>query len=791
MKLRQQLGRQILYFDGGSGTMLQKMGLAPGEAPEMWNLSHGECIRALHAQYLAAGADFITTNTFGANALKFDNVEEMILAALSHAKAARDAHGGDKTRYIAFDMGPLGRLLRPLGDLDFEEAVALFACNVRAAVQGGADVILVETMNDLYEAKAAVLAARENSTLPVFLTTVFDESARLMTGASPEAVVAMAEGLGVDAVGVNCSLGPAQMLQSVVPRLVACAHVPVIVNPNAGLPHAGSDGAVFDVDAESFSDEMVRIAACGATILGGCCGTTPEYIEKTVRKTASMHPCAPRNAHVPVVCSYTHAVTIGRDGALIGERINPTGKPKLKNALRSGDLSYILAEAVRQQARGAHILDVNAGLPDIDESQVLPQVVCAVQGVCDLPLQIDTSNPEALARAMRCYNGKPLVNSVNARPESMQAVFPLVKRYGGVVVALTLDENGIPDTPQGRLDIARRIVLEAQRYGIGACDIVVDPLAMAVSADEKSARCTLESIALIRGELGVATILGVSNISFGLPQRPTVNAAFFAMALSQGLDCAILNPDSDQMLGTYYAVRMLQGMDEKCGAYVRFASAQQADKVQETAAQMSLKDAIVNGMSDAAAQQARTLLQSEAPLALIDTHIVPALDEVGRGFEEKRVFLPQLLMSAEAANAAFEVVRGAFSKGSGARGKVVIATVRGDIHDIGKNIVRVLLQNYGFEVIDLGRDVPAQTIVEAVEKSGARLVGLSALMTTTVPAMQETIALLHERDAGVRIVVGGAVLTQAYADSIGADYYAADAMQTVRYAQRVLEENAL
>ena len=787
MNLVERIGREILYFDGGSGTMLQKMGLMPGELPENWNLSYPDRIRKLHREYLRAGADFVLTNTFGVNALKFDDPETIIRAAFANAFAAReDCADMGKTQYVAFDLGPIGRMLRPLGDLDFEDAVAMFARNVHCAAECGADVILIETMNDLYEAKAAVLAAKENCDLPVFLTTVYDESCHLLTGADPEAVAAMAEGLGVDALGVNCSLGPRQMAEGVVPRLAKCVHVPLIVNPNAGLPRSENGATVFDVGADEFSDVMVEIVKQGATIVGGCCGTTPEYIRKTVEKTRGLTPCMPNNPRVPVIGSYTHAVTIGQAPVLIGERVNPTGKKRMKEALRSGDISYLLSEAVRQQDEGAHVLDVNVGLPEIDECEVLTRAMEEIQAVCDLPLQLDTSDPKAMGRAMRRYNGKPLVNSVNGKREIMEKIFPLVKKYGGVVIALTLDESGIPETAEGRLAIAERIKNTAAEYGIDPSDIVVDPLAMAVSADAKSAKTTLRSIELIREKLGLRTSLGVSNISFGLPQRPVINAAFFAMALERGLDCAIMNPFSREMMQTYYAFCALRGIDRDCRAYLEFAAKGQDDAPKaKAAADMTLKDAIENGMAQKSGELAATLLETQAPLAIIDSQIVPALDEVGRGFEQKRVFLPQLLMSAEAANAAFESVKRAIPQGGGSQGKIVIATVQGDIHDIGKNIVRVLLQNYGFDVLDLGRDVPPEEVCRAARESGAKLVGLSALMTTTVPAMAETIRLLKEEKVDARVVVGGAVLTQEYADAIGADFYAKDAMQTVRCAQEV------
>ena len=787
MSIRQRLGKDRLYFDGGTGTMLQEMGLLPGEFPEEWNRTHPDEVRRLHGRYFEAGADIVVTNTFGLNGLKFENVEELAALAVEHVRAAAapfEAQG--RVCYTAFDIGPLGRMLRPFGDLDFEEAVALFARNVRAAAKAGADLILIETMNDLYEAKAAVLAAKENCDLPVFLTAVFDQTGRLMTGATPETVVAVAEGLGVDAVGVNCSLGPKEMLDHIVPRILACAHVPVIVNPNAGLPRSSEGKTYYDVDAEEFSCVMYEIGKLGVPLLGGCCGTTPEYIRKTIEKTRDLPVRCAYPERKTVVTGYTGALEIGNVPVLIGERINPTGKSRLKQALRENDISYLLEEAVRQQDAGVQVLDVNVGLPEIDEAAVLARAVTQIQGVTDLPLQIDTADPEAMALAMRLYNGKPLVNSVNGKKESMDAVFPLVKKYGGAVIALTLDEEGIPQTAQGRASIAEKIVREAAGYGIDASQIIIDPLALTVSADRDSARVTLDSIRRMK-EMGLHTSLGVSNISFGLPQREMLNAAFFAMALESGLDCAIMNPFSEAMMNVWYATNALRGLDENCIAYMDYASKKKSSAVPAARTDQTLSGAIVSGMKEAAGQKAEELLREKDPLAVINEDIVPALDRVGVGFEKKTVFLPQLLMSAEAANAAFDEVKKMIPKGAQEKGKIILATVKGDIHDIGKNIVKVLLQNYGYEVLDLGKDVAPQAVCDAARENGIRLVGLSALMTTTVPSMQETIRLLREEGIEAKVIVGGAVLTQEYADAIGADHYARDAMETVRYAERFFD----
>ncbi|MBE5808192.1 MAG: homocysteine methyltransferase, partial [Clostridiales bacterium] len=670
----------------------------------------------------------------------------------------------------------------------------------------GVDLILEETMNDLYEAKAAVLAAKASG-LPVVLTTAYDSTHKLLTGADPKAVVAVAEGLDVDAVGVNCSLGPDQMLP-IVDELVEYASVPVVVNPNAGLPRSEHGRTVYDVGPEDFARTMRVIAQKGAHGLGGCCGTTPDHIRALVGAVSDLRPVPFSEKERTLVASFTHAVEFGRRPVLIGERINPTGKKRLKEALRTNDLSYILGQGVTQQEQGADVLDVNVGLPEIDEPAMMRAVVDELQSVTDLPLQIDTTNVEAMETALRRVNGKAMINSVNGKEEVMRAVFPLAKKYGGLVVALTIDESGIPETAQGRVDVARRIIARAGEYGIKKKDIIVDPLAMSISADPGAAMVTLEAVRRIREELGVMTSLGVSNISFGLPQRDMINGTFFAMALADGLDAAIMNPGSAEMMKAYRACLALRGMDEHCEGYIAFAercaplaqgaanapaqAKQAAPGIAREPALEPLAGAIVKGLRQRAAEEAEALLGAgRASIDLIDGALIPALDFVGKGFEENTVFLPQLLMSAEAAAAAFDAIREALSR-SGAvqqiRGRVVLATVQGDIHDIGKNIVKVLLQNYGFEVIDLGRDVPPETVVETVLSEGIRLVGLSALMTTTVPAMEATIKLLREKAPECKVCVGGAVLNREYAESIGADRYCRDAMETVRYAEEVSNE---
>lgn len=792
MTIKETVKNQRLYFDGGMGTLLQKKGLKAGELPENWNLTHADVITDIHLQYLEAGANILTSNTFGANCLKFENLEEIIMAAIANAKKAIELFSGNKENcFVAFDIGPLGKMLKPLGDTDFEEAVEIFAKSFEIANRSGADLILIETMNDTYETKAAVLAAKENSSLPIFVTNAYDENARLMTGANPAAVIALLEGLGVDAIGVNCSLGPHQM-KDIVKEYVKYSSLPIIVNPNAGMPKSVDGKTVFDVDADEFSSVMVEIAQMGGCILGGCCGTTPEYIEKTAKKTEKIEYHLPSFKNFTLTSSYTHCVEIGNEPILIGERINPTGKPKFKEALRQNDINYIISEGIAQHEKGAHVLDVNVGLPEIDETQMMLSAVTELQAVLDLPLQIDTVKADTLEKALRIYNGKPMINSVNAKEESMKAVLPLAKKYGGVLIALTIDENGIPDSAQGRYLLAKRIVERAEAIGISRKDIVVDCLAMAVSSDSNSAKVTLESVNLIKTKLGVKTSLGVSNISFGLPQRDNVNSTFLTMAFCAGLDCAIMNPFSVAMMKSYHSFLALTGKDEGCIRYIDFASS-----VEETVAKTTtvkkeestqngvspLAYAIIKGLKENAFKEAKDLIGKVEPLEIISGYIVPALDTVGDRFEKKQMFLPQLLMSAEAAGSAFDAVKEAMPTTSAKKDKIVIATVKGDIHDIGKNIVKVLLQNYGYDVIDLGKDVAPETVLEETRKSSAKLVGLSALMTTTVEAMEETIALLKKELPDVTTIVGGAVLTDEYAKMIKADKYAKDAMETVRFAE--------
>ena len=794
MNIKEFMQKNLLILDGGMGTLLQEKGLLPGELPERWNLSHPEVIGEIHRAYFAAGSHVVSTNTFGANILKFDKDElrSIVSAAVNIARCAADKAG--EGHFVALDIGPTGHLLKPFGDLDFEDAVSVFAETVKLGAQFGADLILIETMNDSYETKAALLAAKENSNLPVFVSNAYGADGKLMTGATPEAMCAMLEGMGADAVGMNCSLGPRELMP-VARKLLRCASVPVILKPNAGLPSSCCGKTVYNVTSEEFAEDVAVLVREGVRIAGGCCGTTPEYIKALSDKIQNAAPVPVTDKKLTVVSSYTHAVTFGDDPLLIGERINPTGKKRFKLAISEHDMGYILSEAFAQRDRGVHILDVNVGLPEIDEAAMLTDAVCEIQAVCDLPLQIDTTDADAMEAALRRYNGKAMINSVSGKAESMEKVFPLAKKYGGLIVALTLDENGIPDTADGRVEIARRILECAEKYGIRKKDIIFDTLAMTVSADGRAALATLEALCRIKHELGCHTSLGVSNVSFGLPCRDTVNSTFFACALERGMSAAIMNPYSEEMMRTYHAYRALHGLDGMCASYISFMDGKSGmDSVKAAASSHSSASAdtvfaaVRLGLKERAAALTREMLETVAPLDVVKNEIIPALDEVGRGFEAKSVYLPALLMSAEAAKSAFEEVKSAMAKSSESsdvKCPFVIATVKGDIHDIGKNIVKLLLENYGFAVRDLGRDVPPEEVVAAVIETGAPIVGLSALMTTTVPAMEETIKLLREKAPSCLVVVGGAVLTEEYAKMIGADKYAADAMETVRYAEEV------
>ena len=803
MKIQDIWGKRLVFFDGAMGTMLQQAGLKAGDLPEKWNFDHPEVVTDIHSRYLRAGCDILKTNTFGANRLK--------LAGAGHTAAetvrkgvllARQAEKrGGRQAFVAVDIGPTGKLLRPLGDLEFEEAVSIFSEMIKAGAEAGADCVLLETFSDTYEVKAAMLAAKESCDLPVYVTLMFDGGGKLLNGADALTAMTMLEALGADAVGFNCGFGPEQA-KTLFSDLREATDLPLICNPNAGLPQYVDGGTRFELEPGPFAMSMQQLAVMGVWAIGGCCGTTPDHIAAMTELCREIKPQPIRSIERTAVTSFNRTIVMdGERTVLIGERINPTGKKRFKQALREQDMDYILQEGFDQLENGAHILDVNVGLPEIDEVQTLKTAVQELQAVISLPLQIDTSNTEALEQALRIYNGKPMVNSVNGKRESLETVLPLVKKYGGLVVALTLDEQGIPQTVDGRVKIARRIVETASAYGISKKDIVVDVLTMAVSTGADAALITLESLGRVKKELGVKTVLGVSNVSFGLPQRERINASFFTLAMRAGLDAAIINPCSAAMMEAYRIYGAIAGLDSNCADYIACFSTRddQAKTLSsgkpsnpETDESLSLFEAVVKGRKERAHVAAEELLLEHEPLSIINSSLVPALDEVGRGFEHGTIFLPQLLMSAEAARAGFDVIRERMAvcgrqeeKGQ----KVILATVKGDIHDIGKNIVKVLLENYGFHVIDLGKDVEPERVVETAVRENVRLVGLSALMTTTVPSMTATIRLLHDKKPDCRVVVGGAVLTQEYADQIGADKYPKDAMVTVHYAQELFADH--
>ena len=829
----------LTILDGGMGTLLQAKGLQNGETPEDWNVERPDDVAEIHRAYLAAGSNVIYANTFGANKLKYHGrhtLEEVVRSGIENAVRAADTAASETGRRarVALDLGPTGRLLKPAGDLAFEEAVSAFAETIRLALGTSCsnnrtikqsersnnprpDLIVIETMGDVRELKAAVMAAKENCDLPVYATVTLGADGKLLTGGNVECVAALLESLNVDAYGFNCGLGPDQMI-SYVKRLSAVSTKPIIVKPNAGLPKVVEGKTVFSVGPEEFADAVGKLVDAGASVVGGCCGTTPQHVGALFRLFDCSDRLIKARTESPrtIVSSGTSVVELkSYAGLIIGERINPTGKKLLKEAYAKGDTAYVLREAVKQIDADAEILDVNCGVPGLDEAALIESTVESVQGVATCPLQLDTADPQALERALRRVNGKPLVNSVNGKRTSMDAVFPLVKKYGGAIVALCLDENGIPPTSEGRLEIARRILEEGAKYGFSKRDFVFDALTLAVSADPNAAIVTLETVRRLTEELGVNTVLGVSNVSFGLPNRPVLNNAMYALAKRAGLSAAIANPSvirdeidpaaEDVLLGrdpncAKWIERSTEAQRNSAGAAVCLKSgASQADSTE------SLCLSVKKGLRDDARQAAEAALSSgKSAMDLINGAIVPALEEVGRGFEKGTVFLPQLLMAADAAGEAFGVVKRALSSAvHGSQGQstanegnrtieqsnnpnnspIVIATVKGDIHDIGKNIVRALLENYGFEVIDLGRDVPPETIVDTARKSKAMMVGLSALMTTTVGAMAETIRQVKAAGLPCRTCVGGAVVTQEYADEIGADYYAKDAMKTVRIAE--------
>ena len=775
-----------LIFEGSMGTMLQAKGLKTGALPESWNITNPQAVRGIHDAYKSAGCDIAKTNTFGANWLKLAgsgySVHDLVAAGVSIAKEAMS--GG----YAALSVGPTGKLLAPFGDLDFEDAVSCFAETIKAGAKAGADIILIETMNDTYEIKAAMLAAKENCNLPVFVTFTIDENGRMLTGCGIMPAVCMIEALGASALGFNCGFGPVQMKQFL-PELARCSGIPVIVNPNAGMPTLVNGNTVFKVEPEEFALEMAGISKY-AQIIGGCCGTTPAHMEAMKEKCKNI-PVEHTTSNIKnctIISSYSKSVVFGGGTVVIGERINPTGKPRMKKALAENDMDYLCNEGIVQVENGADILDVNVGAPGIDEKTALVKVVTSLQAVTNTPLQIDTTNPEAAEKALRLYNGRPLFNSVCGKEESLSKILPLAKKYGAAVVALTLDDAGIPETAEGRFEIAEKIVKRAEEYGLHKKNIIIDPLALTISTGSENAETTLRTVEMVKNKLGLHTVLGISNVSFGLPNREAVNQAFFTLAMNRGLSAGIINPNDKLMMDALFTYKALSGQDKNALNYVkRFGNSKEA-KIQQKTPVLSLKEAIMKGMGNEAGSITDSLLTQISPMDIINTHLIPALDETGISFEKQIIFLPQLLMSAEAAKSAFESIKTYMAKHGSPqkkRGKVILATVKGDIHDIGKNIVKVLLENYNFEVIDLGKNVEPKQVVDHVLTGNASLVGLSALMTTTMPAMEETINLIKKAVPNCRIMVGGAVLTEDYAKHIGADFFAKDAMSGVRYAESV------
>ena len=767
------LNKGFLIFDGAMGTSLQKYGLAAGELPELLNFSNPEMIEKIHKEYVEAGADVVTTNTFGANRLKLSGkaeVNDVILAAVKIAKKSG-------AKYVALDLGPTGQVLEPIGTLTFEEAYDLYAEQVLAGKKAGADLVIIETMSDLLEIKAAIFAVKENCNLPLFATMTFGEDGRTFMGTSPENMALTLASWGVDALGVNCSLGPNELLGTV-EKICKFSRVPVIVQPNAGLPKVIDGKTVFTVTPDDYAEAISKMIDMGVSVIGGCCGTTPDHIRAVKELTIGKMPVKRDVKSVSAVTSGQNVVIIDGTTAIIGERINPTGKPKLKEALRNLDFDYIVSEAVNQQSAGADILDVNTGLPEIDEPSVLKSVVKKLQSITSLPLQIDSSDVNAIEGAVRVYCGKPIINSVNGKKESMDAVLPIVKKYGTAVVALTLDESGIPETAESRFEIAEKIVREAEKYGIDKSDIFVDCLVLTASTNQSQVMETLNAIKLVKSRLGVKTVLGVSNVSFGLPSREILNSAYLAAAFGAGLDMPILNPMSEDYRKIVSAFKVLNNEDKNAEKYISEFSESRQEKAETV--DMDLKSIIINGLKGSAEGAVKELLKTKAPLEIINEEFIPALDIVGGKFERGEMFLPQLMASAEAVKVGFELLKGEATDTS--KGTIVLATVKGDIHDIGKNIVKMLLGNYGYNVIDLGKDVEPEAVVDAVKKYNAPLVGLSALMTTTVKGMEDTIKLLKENNLDCKVMVGGAVLTEEYAKMVGADFYAKDALEATKIA---------
>ncbi|HIX81209.1 MAG TPA: homocysteine S-methyltransferase family protein [Candidatus Erysipelatoclostridium merdavium] len=785
--LQERLKKEILVFDGAMGTQLQEAGLKAGEIPECLNITHPELIQSIHQKYLNAGADFITTNTFGANALKMKDVnyslKEIIEAAIDNAKAAQKNTNRQNNSYIALDIGPIGQLLEPMGTLSFDQAYEIIKEQVLLA-KDKVDLVLLETMTDIYEVKAGVLAVKENSDLPVFVTMTYETNQRTLSGCDPVTMVNILEGLNVDALGINCSLGPVE-LTPIINEVLKTASLPIILQPNAGLPCLVAGKTCYNMDSDTFVAESIKHVKNGVRIIGGCCGTTPEFIAK-LKKAIPAKPVITTPVKATRVSSGSKTVEFGHHVVVCGERLNPTGKKKLKEALKQQRYDELVIEAIKQDQAKAHILDVNVGLPGIDEVATMKHVIKLLQEVISLPLQIDSSNAQAIEQACRYYNGKPLINSVNGKTETMEAIFPIVKKYGGVVIGLTLDENGIPPKAKDRLEIAKKIIKTAAKYGISKENIIIDCLVLTVSAQQKEVMETIKAVRMVKEELGVHTVLGVSNVSFGLPNRPLLNKTFLTMAMAAGLDLPIINPLDKELMDAIDAFNVLYNYDQDATIYIQNQSNQTVTSIKNTT-DFTLEDIIIRGLKDEVKIATKKQLETKDGLEIINNILIPALDKVGKQYENNTIFLPQLIQAAETSKVAFGVIKDTFKETTATKGPVIMATVHGDIHDIGKNIVKVVLESYGYKIIDLGKDVPPETVVDAFYQYHPKAIGLSALMTTTVASMEKTIAMLKKIDNMCPIFVGGAVLTADYAKEINADYYSKDAMDAVELLNRIID----
>ena len=785
--LQERLKKEILVFDGAMGTQLQEAGLKAGEIPECLNITHPELIQSIHQKYLNAGADFITTNTFGANALKMKDVnyslKEIIEAAIDNAKAAQKNTNRQNNSYIALDIGPIGQLLEPMGTLSFDQAYEIIKEQVLLA-KDKVDLVLLETMTDIYEVKAGVLAVKENSDLPVFVTMTYETNQRTLSGCDPVTMVNILEGLNVDALGINCSLGPVE-LTPIINEVLKTASLPVILQPNAGLPCLVAGKTCYNMDSDTFVAESIKHVKNGVRIIGGCCGTTPEFIAK-LKKAIPAKPVITTPVKATRVYSGSKTVEFGHHVVVCGERLNPTGKKKLKEALKQQRYDELVIEAIKQDQAKAHVLDVNVGLPGIDEVATMKHVIKLLQEVISLPLQIDSSNAQAIEQACRYYNGKPLINSVNGKTETMEAIFPIVKKYGGVVIGLTLDENGIPPKAKDRLEIAKKIIKTAAKYGISKENIIIDCLVLTVSAQQKEVMETIKAVRMVKEELGVHTVLGVSNVSFGLPNRPLLNKTFLTMAMAAGLDLPIINPLDKELMDAIDAFNVLYNYDQDATIYIQNQSNQTVTSIKNTT-DFTLEDIIIRGLKDEVKTATKKQLETKDGLEIINNILIPALDKVGKQYENNTIFLPQLIQAAETSKIAFGVIKDTFKETTATKGPVIMATVHGDIHDIGKNIVKVVLESYGYKIIDLGKDVPPETVVDAFYQYHPKAIGLSALMTTTVASMEKTIAMLKKIDNMCPIFVGGAVLTADYAKEINADYYSKDAMDAVELLNRIID----